>query len=136
MTSPNSRIATTNRVNSRSEGGSLVHQPLTVYVGKEQYPINLSPLLDVSTSTWKKQRGYDQLEAAVISLRNTHQVADLMELVRQEVPIDMDSAAQESTKQMQKVLASVYKVENLNGSAFLTSQSKLIHLKSENLGDR
>ena len=124
MSSPNSRIAAVHRANPRSECSSLLYQPRTVYVGKEQYPINLSPLLDISTSTWKKQRGFNQLESAVISLRNTHQIADLMELVSQEVPIDVDLAAQDLTKQTERVLASAYNIDNINGPALLTAQSK------------
>ena len=130
---PNSRIAAVHRANTRSEGSSLLHQPQTVDVGKEQYPIKLLPLIDVSTLTWKKQRRFDQLELAVISLRNTHKVADLMELVRQEVPIDVDSAAQDSTKQMERVLASAYNVDNLNDSVFLTVQLMVVHLKLKNI---
>ena len=105
-------------------------------MGKEQYPISLSPLLDVSISTWRKQRGFDQLESAVLSLRNTHQVADLMELVRQEIPIDVDLAAQDSTKIMEKIIVSVYNIDNLNGSAFITAQVRTVQLKSEKLKDR
>ena len=90
----------------------------------------------MSTSTWNKQRGFNQLESAVISLRNTHQIADLMELVSQEVPIDVDLAAQDSTKQTERVLASAYNVDNINGPTFLTAQSKVVHLRSETLSDR
>jgi len=55
-------------------------------------------LEDISKPTWKKQRGFDQLETAILSLRSTHQVADLMELVWQEISIDVDSAAKDATK--------------------------------------
>ena len=98
MASSNSRIAASHRANARVQETSVLHQTRTVYVGKEQYPINLTPLVDVSSATWKKQRGFDQLESAVMSLRNTHQVADLMELVRQEIVIDVDSAAQDASR--------------------------------------
>ena len=77
------RVAASHHTNNRAPDPSLLHQPRTVYVGKKQYPFNLTPLVEVSSPTWKKQCGFDQLESTVVSLRNTHQVADLMELVRQ-----------------------------------------------------
>ena len=119
MASPTSRFAASHRANARISVPPTLHQPRTVYVGKEQYPINLTPLVDVSAATWKKQRGFDQLESAVLSLRNTHEVADLMELVRQEVVIDVDSAAQDAASQMQRVMASINDVQNLNAAAFI-----------------
>ena len=100
MSSPNSCITTINRANTQTSNAdsALLHQPGTVYVGKEQYPLNLTPLEDVLNPTWKKQRGFDQLETAVLYLWNTHQVADLMELVRQEISIDVDSTVQDTTR--------------------------------------
>ena len=58
------------------------------------------PLEDVSTPAWRKQRGFDQLEIAVYSLKRTHQIADLIELVSTEISIDVHSAAQDATKQI------------------------------------
>jgi len=86
MSSPNSCAASASRVSSRDQNrsSSLLHQPRTIYIGKEQYPINLTLLEHVSVATWKKQRGFDQLEMAVLSLRSTHHVADLMEVIRQQ----------------------------------------------------
>ena len=65
-------------------------------VGKDQYPINLVPLEDISTPAWKKQRGFDQLETAVFSLTRTHQIVYLIELVSTDILIDMNPAAQDS----------------------------------------
>ena len=138
MSSPNIRTSAINCANAQTNNtdSSVLRQPRTVYVDKEQYSINITPLEDVSKPTWKKQCRFDQLETAVLSLRNTHQVANLMELFCQEVPIYVDSAVQDSTKQMDKVLASVYNVDNLNRSAFLTTTSKQAQLKSEALSGR
>ena len=136
MASPTSRFAASHRANARIPGPPALHQPRTVYVGKEQYPINLTPLVDVSSATWKKQRGFDQLESAVLSLRNTHEVADLMELVRQEVMIDVDSAAQDAAGQMQRVMESVHDVRNLNAAAFVGATGNQLTLVSGKLSDR
>ena len=92
----NARTGIANHTNNATIAS--LHPPCTVYVGKEQYPTNLTPLDDVSNPTWKKQLGFDQLETAVLSLRSMHQVADLIELVRQEILIDINSAAQDATK--------------------------------------
>ena len=52
----------------------------------------------------KNQRGFDQLETDVFSLTRTHQIADLIELVSTELPIDVHSTARYSMKQIQRVL--------------------------------
>ena len=94
------------------------------------------PLKDVSTPAWRKQRGFDQLEIAVSSLKRTHQIANLIELVSTEISIDVHSAAQDATKQIQRTLASVYDINNLNVSVFLTATVKQVQLKSEKFADR
>ena len=71
----------------------------------------------------EKQRGFDQLEAAIMSLRGTHQVADLMELICQEVPLNVDLASQDATKLMGKVVA--YQVAILTASAFVMNDGKV-----------
>ena len=95
-----------------------------MYVDKEQYPTSLVHLEDIPTPAWKKQRGFDQLETAVCSLKRTYQIADLIELVSTEIPIDMHSAAQDSMKERQRVLVSSYDINNLNASTFLTATGK------------
>ena len=92
--------------------------------------------LTSSTPAWKKQRGFDQLETAVFSLKRTHQIADLIELVSTEIPIDVHSATQDSMTQMQRVLVIVYDINNFNASALLTATDKQVQLKSEKVGDR
>ena len=72
----------------------------------------------------------------MLSLWSTHQLADLMELVRQEISVDVDSAAQDAAKQMKKVLASVNDIDNFNTSAFLTTTGKEVQPTSEQLLDR
>ena len=138
MSSSNIRAALITRANTRVQDDnlSMLHRPRTVYVGKEKYPISLVPLENVSTPAWKKQRGFDRLETAVFPLKRTHQIADLIELVSTEIPIDVHSAAQDSMKQIQRLLVSTYDINNLNAFAFLTATSKQVQLKSEKVGDR
>ena len=78
----------------------------------------------------------DRLEIAVCSLTRTYQIADLIELVSTEIPIDVHSATQDSMKQMQRVLVSAYNIINLNASAFLTATGKQVQLRSEKVSDR
>ena len=96
----NTRADVINRANVQTNNtySAVLHQTRAVYVDKEQFRIKLTPLEDISNPTKKKQRGFDQLKTAVLSLRNTYQVADIMRLVRQEVSIYVDFAAQDSTK--------------------------------------
>ena len=102
-----------------------------MYVGKDQYPTSLVHLEDISElQLGKKQRGFDELETVVCFLTRTHQISDLIELVYIEIPIDTHSAAQDSMKQMQRVLVSAYDINNLNASAFLTAAGNQVQLKS------
>ena len=59
------------------------------------------------------------------SLKSTHQLADLIELVYIEIPIDMHSTTQDVTKQIQRVLVSTYNINKLNASIFLTTTDKI-----------
>ena len=59
-----------------------------------------------------------------------------MELIQQEIPLGVDSAAQDATKLMSTVVASVYRFENLNALAFLTCTGKQAQLTSDKLADR
>ena len=138
ITSSNIRAARIARSNARfqDDNPSKRHRPRTVYVSKEQYSISLVPLEDISTPAWKKQRGFDQLETSVNSLTRTHQIADLIELVSTKNPIDVHSAAQDSMKQIHRILVSAYDISNLNVSAFLTATGKKIQLKSEKVSNR
>ena len=53
MHSFNIRAARMTRTNAKApdDNPSILHRPRTVYVGKEQYPISLVPLEDISTPT-------------------------------------------------------------------------------------
>ena len=59
-----------------------------------------------------------------------------MELIRQEVPLNVDSASQDATKLMGKVVASAYQVANLNASEFVMNDGKEVKLASKQLDDR
>ena len=138
MSSSNIRTARITRTNAKAsdKNPSMLHRPRTMYVGKEKYSISLVPLEDISTPAWKNQREFDQLETTVCSLTRTYQIADLVELVSTEIPIDVHSAAQNAMKQMQRVLGSAYNIINLNASAFLTATGKQVQLRSEKVSDR
>ena len=53
-----------------------------------------------------------------------------------EIHIDVNSAAQDSMKHMQRVLVNAYDINNLNVSAFVTATGKQVQLKSEKVSDR
>jgi len=72
----------------------------------------------------------------VLSLKSTHQVADLMELVAHKISIDVHSAAQDATNQILKVLGSLYNIDNRHASDFLTVTGAQAQLKSDKLAER
>ena len=72
----------------------------------------------------------------VVSLMSTQHVVDLMELVCKEITIDVDYAAQDAMKQMNKVLTSVYDIKNINASVFMTGTGYKVQMKSEKLKER
>ena len=53
-----------------------------------------------------------------------------------EIYIDVNSASQDSMKQIQRALVSVYDINNLNASTFLTTTGKQVKLKLEKVSDR
>jgi hypothetical protein len=70
------RISTA--ANSVSSPSSLDNGYKTVYVGKDQHPVSISALDEVSAPAWKKAAGFDELSRVVFSLADTHEVADLV----------------------------------------------------------
>ena len=138
MSSLNIHAAYIIRTNARvpDDNPSMLHRPRTVYVDKEQYPISLVHLEDISTPDWKKKRGFDQIETTVWFLTRTHQIADLIDFVSTEIPIDVHSATQDSMTQIQRVLVSAYGINSLNASAFLTATGKQVQLQSEKVSYR
>ena len=99
-------------------------------------PISIVPLEDISTPAWTKEHGFDQLKIVVSYFKSTHQLEKLIEFVSTEIPIDVHFAAQDAMKNMQRVLASAYDIDNLNVSTFLTTTGKQVQLKSEKFADR
>ena len=81
-----------NLVNSASTAGKLK----TVYVGKNQYPISIIQVSEISEIAWKKKSVFDLLTSSVASLRGNHSVSDLVTLVENKVPMDTYSALQDA----------------------------------------
>ena len=66
-----------NLANSARTAGKLK----TVYVGKNQYPISIIQVSEISEIAWKKKSGFDVLTYSVASLRGKHSGSDLITLV-------------------------------------------------------
>ena len=71
-------------VNSASNAGKLK----TVYVGKNQYPISIIQLSEISEIAWKKKAGFGLLNSSVASLSGGHSVSYFTTVVENEVPMD------------------------------------------------
>ena len=120
--------------NSKNANAQLSVQVRCVISSISETPV--SYIQKISTPVWEEERGFDQLEIAVCFLTRTHQIADFIELISTEIPIDVYSATQDSMKQMQRALVSTYDINNLNASSFLTATSKHVQLNSEKVSDR
>ena len=63
-------------------------KPKTVYVGKNQYPISIVQLDEVSDIAWRKKAGLDLLTSLLGSLSGGHNMLDLITLVDNNVTMD------------------------------------------------
>lgn len=131
LSSATSTTNSTSSTISSSSGGFK-----TVYVGKDQHPVTISELEPVKSPAWKKAAGFNQLTHAVSSLLDTHDVADLISLISQELPISTNVAFQEAQAEANKIMVSVLDVDNLTASAFVNSSGKVVKLKSDALDKR
>ena len=105
------RISTA--ANSVSSPSSLDNGYKTVYVGKDQHPVSISALDAVSAPAWKKAAGFDELSRVVFSLADTHEVADLVALISQELPIATNVAFQEAHTESVAIMKSAFDIRNL-----------------------
>ena len=70
------------------------------------------------------------------SLLDTHDVADLISLVSQELPVSTNVAFQEAQTEANKIMVSVFDIDNLTASAFINSHGGVVKLNSDTLKDR
>ena len=73
-----------NLANSASTAGKLK----TIHVDKNQYPISVIQISEISEISWKKKAGFDLLSSSVASLSGGHSMYNLIMLVDNEVPMD------------------------------------------------
>jgi len=128
------RISTA--ANSVSSPSSLDNGYKTVYVGKDQHPVSISALDEVSAPAWKKAAGFDELSRVVFSLADTHEVADLVALISQELPIATNVAFQEAHTESVAIMKSAFDIRNLSAAAFINNAGFVIKLQSEDLDVR
>jgi hypothetical protein len=128
------RISTA--ANSVPSTSSLGNGYKTVYVGKDQHPVSISALDEVSAPAWKKAAGFDELTRVVFSLADTHEVADLVALISQELPIATNVAFQEAHTESVAIMKSAFDIRNLSAAAFINNAGFVIKLQSEDLDDR
>ena len=83
-----------------------------MYVGRDQYPVSLIQLAQVSDVAWKNKAGFYILSSTVNYLMGSHNVSALINLLDGEVPMDTYSALQNYEKQMISVIKSVIDVKN------------------------
>ena len=98
MSSPNTTIAAGSLHILRNESS----QPnaigmKTIYVGREQTPTVIMEMAKQSAPGYQRRACFSQFYSTVISLADTHSVADLVSLVHQEVPITTTALFEEAS---------------------------------------
>ena len=96
----------------------------TVMVGKDQHPVTIMQMAHVNDPAWKKAASFENLCNTAHSLLEAHNIADIMALVANEIPMDTGAAFQEAQSASKRITGDVFNIENLNPSAFLNSDGK------------
>ena len=98
----------------------------TVMVGKDQHPVTIMQMAHVNEPTWKKAASFENIFNTAHSLLEAHNVADIMALVANKIPMDTGAAFQEAQSASKRITGDVFNIVNLNPSMFLNSDGKNI----------
>ena len=108
----------TNEKDGRTAGGFKT----AVYVGKDQRPVSIMEVVPLKTPGWKRWSMFDNFTSVMENLSETHEAADIMMTVANEVPIGTETAAAEAEEVAARVRKEVFCVGNLFGPADLDSR--------------
>ena len=110
----------------------------TVYVGKNQYPISIVQLDEVSDIAWRKKSGFKFLTYPVGSLSGSHNVSDLITLVDNKLPMDTYSTLKYTEKQTSNVMDSTFGFDNISASVFIIASGKVLNYlqKARSIGQK
>jgi hypothetical protein len=127
-TNPNIKALTA----SKTAGGFK-----TVYVGKDQRPVSIMEVAPLTAPGWKRGSTFDHFAAVMKNLSETHDTADIMTTVANEVPISTETAAAEAEEVAARVRKQVFCVDNLFGTRFMFGDGKKVTtLKDADLDSR
>eukprot|EP00979_Chaetoceros_neogracilis_P001004 scaffold191_cov273-Chaetoceros_neogracile.AAC.19 len=100
----------------------------TVYVGKDQRPVSILEVAPLTASVWKRGSTFDHLAAVMRNLSETHDTADIMTTIANEVPISTETASAEAEEIAARVRKQVFCVDNLSGTRFMFGDGKMTYL--------
>ena len=98
----------------------------TVYVGKDQHPVTIMQMPQVSKAVWKKVASFENLCNTRHSLHKAHSTADIMALIATKIPLGTGAAFQEAQAASRVVMEGIFNNDNLNPSLFLNSEDKTL----------
>ena len=98
----------------------------TVYVGKDQRPVSILEVAPLTAPVWKRGSTFDHLATVMRNLSETHDTADIMTTIANEVPISTETAAAEAEEIAARVRKQVFCVDNLSGTRFMFGDGKKV----------
>ena len=127
MSSTNSNILSTLRRNQTSSTSSKLNHDLsktkTVYIGKNRHPATIMVMAPLTAPAWQKKSCFDTLRTNVYHLSDgDHKMADIVNMVMDEMPSNSNAAFQESQSTSDAVRKAILTVENLTPETILDSK--------------
>ena len=131
MSSPTSKLLLSRSRTSDAAPSSFSNMK-TANVGKDFIPVTFMALEPVSEPSWKKAACFDSLKTAALGLVDSHPIYDIISFVGDELPLDSIAALQEAGNRSMELNKSIFDVNNLTPSAFLSFTGKVLPLDDFN----
>ena len=94
----------------------------TVYVGKHKHPVTIMAMAPVTAPSWQKKSCFASLRSNALDLANgNHNMADVINLLMEDLPCSATAAFQESKLVSTSVDSAILDIANLEPEAVLDS---------------
>jgi len=108
----------------------------TVHLGKDQRPVSIMKLASMTDHSWQRGASFNHLAKVMKGQVKNYNLADLVTVVANELPISTESAFEEAENAGEKLRQEFFDIRNLDGCYFMTSKGAKKSVKSEKLQDR
>ena len=108
----------------------------TVHLGKDQRPVSIMKLASMTDHSWQRGASFNHLAKVMKGQVKNYNLADLVTVVANELPISTESAVEEAESAGEKLRQEFFDIRNLDGCYFMTSKGSKKSVKSEKLQDR